>query len=220
MKEFRVGSPECILLQNNPAAYVHKCKTITIDYRLKQIPPIEKIKIIAHELEHVKQDHYYPDSYKAPTIKQFIDSIKNGDQSPSGAHLKLETGADASAAGYFDCPECLKFIKDNASKDPVLKYNPKDLLSGYFTTEKGYFAREDYEPYIQRACLDGELCKGHSILTKLLKEIDTSVPYGFDSFWNKKQISNKYNRLYNQQVLSKPANLFLPKPTDRTNSKV
>ncbi|MCX5923231.1 MAG: hypothetical protein NTU89_01560 [Candidatus Dependentiae bacterium] len=73
--------------------------------------------------------------------------------------MKAETGADAAAAGYFDCPDCLRSVADEPGQFP---YGPHETDGHYFTTEKGYFSKEDYEPYIERAECEGAACKGHA----------------------------------------------------------
>ncbi len=203
--DLRIGNSK---MMNDGGLYDDQSKTIFLHENYITWQPVIQIKVLAHELGHVKQFHHYPDSYHyhVPN-KGFSWPLEGKDLE---LKLKSETGADANAAGYFDCPECLRHIAAIDKKYPLFKHNPVNLSFGYFTTKYGYFSPEDYELYMQRACLDGELCEAHS--APKIKIIDKSSPEKFDSYWNQKQIKNRYNRLYNQQVLRNvSAELFLPK---------
>jgi hypothetical protein len=104
------------------------------------------IHVLAHELEHCRQQLEYPASYSLNT------------QIPWNKILG-EQAADAAAADYQYCNECLMTI-------PRLKYdyysNPKETDFGYITTENGYFSHEDFMLYIIRATMDNAKCKAHS----------------------------------------------------------
>ncbi len=167
---FRIGTAECIILENNIASYNWNFNTLTLHEDYKNLDPINLIQTIAHELEHMKQFYHYPDSYHIPSFKELIYSKKQGIQSKTGIHLKAETGADANTAGYFDCPKCLEYLANNR-ENPLLKHNPQNLPSGYFTTQLGYFSEKDYKDYIARACLDGELCKAHKLIEDAKQDV-------------------------------------------------
>lgn len=103
---------------------------------------------LAHELEHHRQNLEYLGSYHGF----------------SGA--KQEHAADAAAAGYIQCAECLKKI---ATYYRCRKYND---LSGFDVEEKiskkmcrstGYFGPKDFDPYITRAEDDNCLCQAHRV---------------------------------------------------------
>jgi uncharacterized protein YbcI len=139
------------------------------------------VNALVHELEHHRQYNRYFGSYAFSNLEDRRNSVRLGTQSPTGIHLKLEAGAEATAAGYFDCSECLK---DIANKRNALEYNSDpNLPSGYFRSTCGYFVKEDYDPYIERALQDGKLCKGHELLSKIpvddvekLKEVSQHLP--------------------------------------------
>ncbi len=152
---------------------------INNDYKTWSKPFL--IKALAHELEHHRQYNRYSGSYAFSSLKDRRDSVALGTQSPTGIHLKLEAGAEAAAAEYFDCPECLKEL---AKHHTVTDYNPDpNLPSGYFRSSCGYYVKEDYEPFIDRALHEGKLCKGHETLSKIpvddvekLKEVRQHLP--------------------------------------------
>jgi hypothetical protein len=213
--DFRIASFENSGLQGAPAAYSHQFQTIMLMKDYKKIDKNQIIYLLSHELEHVRQYLHYPGSYQIATYGDLKESLNLGEQSPTGIHLKAETGADANAMGYFDCPECLKYNAADRKKHPMAQYQPRDLPSGYFTTPLGYFAAEDIEPYIERACKEGELCKAHKMLGDP-KEINTSLPKKFDPYFQAKQNQNKMNQKYNENLnrrgKSLPLEFYLPKP--------
>lgn len=83
------------------------------------------IHTIVHELEHHRQVNKYPGSYHGNNEKL------------------METGADAAAAGFFDCIECLQSNMSKAS------FN-----------DKGYFNQKDYECYLTRLKEKTTYCNG------------------------------------------------------------
>ncbi len=209
-------------LGNHSAAlYNNTIKTILLNNDYKTWHPIARIQTLAHELGHVKQFHLYPDSYHKPTVNKMIFLFLTGQN--LGVNLKAETGADANAAGYFDCPECLQHLSNvlnTKTTNPLLLHAPQDLPFGYFSTSLGYFSKEDYKPYIERAYLDGELCEAH----KLKKQPEISK-----FLWDQKINNAMYNPLdlsfksfitgykdflkenNNEFIKSLPTELFLPK---------
>ncbi len=116
------------------------------------------ISTIVHELEHYKQLHKYYGSFHADFLEPY-----------NHVELRVETAADAAAAGYFDCPECLK---DRAYGRSFLKHDPRETDEGYITTEEGYFSKQDYDDYIKRAQCEGELCKAHRYIGAADRIID------------------------------------------------
>ena len=109
------------------------------------LPKAMIIQTIAHELEHFRQYHKYIGSYH-PSIRIRKDKDI----------LRVETGADAAAAGYLDCPECLKDCAKN--KFP---HEPHETEFGCFSSPNGYFSKEDFDPYIERAKCEGVACRAH-----------------------------------------------------------
>ncbi len=160
-------------IEDTYAAYIHVSKSILLNDDLLKEHPSEIIFVIAHELEHVRQCHKYPGSYHPPKnfIERYNPFSKNYDPTKLKTTVKVENGADASAAGYFDCPECLKrivntqeknlleYIANNEQNNPNTKLNPEDFSSVYFSPE-------DYKIYIDRALLDGRLCRAHQLTEK------------------------------------------------------
>ena len=70
---------------------------------------------------------------------------------------KLEIGADAAAADYQYCSDCLQEVSDFQG----YSYSPQDTYFGYITTPAGYFSDEDYKLYRDRAKEDCALCLAH-----------------------------------------------------------
>lgn len=207
---------------NADALFLPQYNCIIINAEYSNWSPFQIIRTLVHELEHVKQIYHYPDSYKLSSLKAYQTSKIKGKKSETGEHLKAETGADASAAGFFDCPECLHEISKQyeKAKNPLLKYNPEELQSGYFTTELGYFAPKDYQPYIKRACLDGELCEGHKILGKpktiKSQNQDDFMKYDLNhtTEYDQGYLKQKFNTLRKQKQSKLPVELFLPKSAE------
>lgn len=201
------------------ATYLPQYNCILINSNYNNWDSFQIIRVLVHELEHVKQIYHYPDSYKLSNLEEYQKSKIKGEKSDTGAHLKAETGADASAAGYFDCPECLSEIAKQfeTKQNPLLNYNPQELQSGHFTTELGYFAPEDYDPYIQRACTEGDLCQGHKILgkPKTIKYSKQHDAMKYDSYYaqqyDQDYLNQKFNTLREQKQSELPVELFLPK---------
>ncbi len=130
-------------------------------------------------------------------------------------------GADAAAAGFFDCPECLHEISTESQQEnnALRKYNPQELQSGHFTTELGYFAKPDYEPYYQRACLEGESCEAHTKLGQpkkigYSKFFDSGMKYDqhYGQIYDQNYLKQKYNEQREALKNTFPADLYLPKP--------
>ena len=158
--QFRISKPGYLLNNGANAYYNYDFNIIMIDPKFyKNSHPNMIIHTLVHELEHVRQYLGSVGSYPTSQTNILISKLQ-GKHSKTGAHLKVETGADASAAGYFDCHDCLKNVQKNHGPE----YNPSNLVSGYFTTDSGYFAPQDYDSYIERACREGERCKAHQIL--------------------------------------------------------
>ncbi len=152
---------------HSSATHNNALKTIFLNNNYTTWHPIARIQILAHELGHVKQYHDYPDSYHIPPLYKILFFHLTGQD--LGVKLKAETGADANAAGYFDCPECLQHVSNELITEDtnhLLLHAPQDLPFGYFSTPLGYFSGIDYLPYIQRAYLDGELCEAHTLAKK------------------------------------------------------
>ena len=95
------------------------------------------IQTIAHELEHHRQHNNYFGSYHG------------SDQ------CATEHGAEAAAAGYVDCAECLEFLQQRELSRPIIQTEG-------ITGKDGYFTVLDYASYVQRACQEGTLCKAHA----------------------------------------------------------
>ncbi len=211
--QLRIGNYRNAGLQGGFAGYSHPFKTIMISEDYNQIKKELLIFTLAHELGHVQQYFHYPEIYHIPTHDELIQSMKKGIKSKTNIHRKAETSADANAAGYFDCPECLKSRRDNIYYHPLAQYDPLEEGSKDFTVG-GYFSPQDYDSYIQRAYLDGQLCQGHKLLGTP-KDIDRSIPKKHDSFYQAKQAKNYLNKKYNQSLDNRnqnlPAELFLPK---------
>ncbi|MEI7670452.1 MAG: hypothetical protein WCJ33_10260, partial [Pseudomonadota bacterium] len=70
---------------------------------------------------------------------------------------KLEIGADAAAADYQYCSECLGVVAGFAGE-----HEPQETFFGYITTPKGYFSKQDYLLYQTRAKEACALCPAHS----------------------------------------------------------
>lgn len=87
------------------------------------------IETLAHELEHYRQKNKYAGSY-------------HGDDS-----VMKETGADAAAAGYVECYQCLRKIASCSQEQQ---------------DSSGYFCQDDYLPYLIRAKEEGCLCQMHA----------------------------------------------------------
>lgn len=121
--------------------------TILISPNYKSMTKSDLICTIAHELEHMRQYLRYPGSYH---LYDDISEIRI---------KKAEMGADAAAADYLYCSECLTDLA--SSIKGFIVYDPHDTEHGYFTTEYGYFSPEDYQPYIDRACENDAMCKAH-----------------------------------------------------------
>jgi hypothetical protein len=102
---------------------------------------------LAHEFEHHRQFKRYSGSYK-----NF-----ERDRDKKAFWLALEQGADAAAAGYIECETCLKEI----AMITKTKRHITQTDCGDFTSEKGYFTEEDFEPYIQRARDEKCICRAH-----------------------------------------------------------
>lgn len=202
------------------ATYLPQYNCILIKEYYTEWNSIDLIRVLAHELEHAKQALHYFGSYKLSSLQDYQTSQIEGIESETGTHLKAETGADASAAGYFDCPKCLQEIAKNLkeSDHPLLQYHPQGLPSGHFTTKLGYFAPQDYDSYIERACKDGELCEAHTLLGKpkkigYPKNVLESMKFDphFAQQYNKDYLAQKYNEQRLQLEYSMPTELFLPK---------
>ena len=211
--QLRIGYSNNPGLSYSPAAYSHLFKTIMIDANYNKLNKEKLIFILAHELGHVQQYFGYPESYKIPSIYEQVRSMEQGIKSKSNIHRKAETSADANAADYFDCPECLKSRRESIYDNPMTQYYALEQGSKDFTVG-GYFSPQDYDSYIQRAYLDGQLCQGHKLLGTP-KDIDQSIPKKHDSFYQAKQAKNYLNKKYNQSLDNRnqnfPAKLFLPK---------
>ena len=113
------------------------------------------IHIIAHELEHVRQflchqdTQKYSDSYDDTKTPLCLDDVKQ--------NLRIETGADAASCDYQDCSVCLQAVQTRCQH----VHDPKDTDLGYFTTSHGYFSKQDYDLWIQRAQENDALCPAH-----------------------------------------------------------
>lgn len=103
---------------------------------------------LVHELEHHRQNLEYPGSYHGFNA------------------AKKEHAADAAAAGYIQCAECLKTIatyyrwrKDN----DLSGFDAEEKISKKMSRSTGYFGPKDFDPYITRAEEDHCLCQAHRV---------------------------------------------------------
>lgn len=106
------------------------------------------IYTLAHELEHHRQNLEYPGSYHGFN------------------RAKQEHSADAAAAGYIQCAECLKTISTyhRCRKDNDLSgFNVEEKILNRIDPSVGYFGPKDFEPYIVRAMDDHCLCQAHQV---------------------------------------------------------
>ena len=126
---------------------------VFLNERVLKYPKEQIIFAMIHELAHIKQFLKHPDIYGGNIDK---------DEDPYGLDSrKQECSADACAAGYFNCYECLKTT--SLYKDPS---NPVNTNSGYFSTPKGYFSEQDILLYYERAKEEGNLCDAHKYQMK------------------------------------------------------
>jgi len=103
------------------------------------------LSTIVHELEHCRQRNKFFGSYHIDNIKKQKDT------------LRKEVAADAAAADYLYCFECLSEL----SKSKGWHHDPHETKYGYFTSSQGYFLQKDYDIYADRARKDGALCYAH-----------------------------------------------------------
>lgn len=97
---------------------------------VRDLFPSKIIHNIAHELEHHRQFQKYPGS-KPFSYVNWADN---------------EQGADAAAARYQQCSECLRIVSKDVTED---------------VQKQGYFSSEDYESYAQEALIKGAQCLAH-----------------------------------------------------------
>ena len=101
-------------------------KSIYINHEFYKANKALTIDTLVHELEHYRQFNNYSGSYKGKEPKF------------------LETGADAAAAGFFECIDCLKKVRSNKNSIDLAK--------------KGYFYKNDYQCYVDRLKENPRLC--------------------------------------------------------------
>ena len=134
------------------AYYSSYLDCIVLSHKYRSWNKSSLIATLVHEFEHYRQYHKYHGSY--------------GSDFEEKDNLKLETGADAAAAGYFDCPKCLKELQETKGI-----HAPYETDEGYFSSPGGYFSNDDYQPYIDRVMEDCELCHAHEVKKSIDKEL-------------------------------------------------
>ncbi|HSW76055.1 MAG TPA: hypothetical protein VLG50_03370 [Candidatus Saccharimonadales bacterium] len=112
------------------------------------------IHTIAHELEHHRQFKKMKGSYH--NVPSGIDIVINPKKFAANA-IKLEIGAEAAASDYQYCYKCLGEVAAASSH----KHEPQETDWGYSTTAQGYFSKQDYQQYINRAREAHALCRAH-----------------------------------------------------------
>jgi len=124
------------------------------------------IAVLAHELEHYRQFNKYIGSYQpayftknTPTAAQLL---ANGifPEKFNAEKLKLETGADAAAAGFLSCPDCIEAPKSHS--ESFISYDPTIVAGSHFNSKTGYFSPQDYNEYIENAKRDCIQCRAHT----------------------------------------------------------
>jgi hypothetical protein len=128
------------------AMYVGGKHTILLraGYARESYPKL--IYTLAHELEHHRQIFKYIGSYHGFN------------------RAKQEHGADAAAAGYIQCAECLKEVSTyyRCRKDNDLSgFNVEEKILNKIAFYVGYFGPKDFACYIAQAEKDHCLCKAH-----------------------------------------------------------
>jgi len=116
--------------------------------------PIMLAYVIAHEFGHhlqytgdpkTYQSKFKPEEYlKISTFfhKANIEAFKENS-------FNQETSAEANAAGYLDCKDCLKHMAEFVAPHNELRCS------------RGYFHSTDFDPYIKRAELEKWQCPAH-----------------------------------------------------------
>ncbi|MCX5924153.1 MAG: hypothetical protein NTZ68_01890 [Candidatus Dependentiae bacterium] len=140
----------------NPSPYEDKYITMGISVNLTAIGNDHTflINTLAHELGHYLQHNGDQRSYQSKAkFYNFVNTASTEEKKENA--IKMETGADAHAAGYQDCKYCLKQVQAS-----LLHNLPKD--------PKGYFSYNDYAPYCDRAVEHDWTCSAHEHLRKQL----------------------------------------------------
>lgn len=127
-------SPKMFMLENRSIILLNEKLLKDKLYRLF-------VYVAAHEVGHSLQFTNHKSAYTTNSLKSFLPQESK----------KLEIGADATAAGYQCCAHCLKHLQ----KKYGLDHNSAQH-------EKGYFAKEDFQPYIDRAVEHNWMCPAHA----------------------------------------------------------
>ncbi len=123
--------------------------SIITSKKMKTLSPTLQCSILIHELRHAKQYKYKIGTFSAAT-NQVLSK-------------KIEYDAESFAAHCMKCFVCQCILKQTAF------INPND---------KGYFCKQDYEPYLQKALKNNQLCKAHRYFTMSdLKNLNTDIDF-------------------------------------------
>lgn len=107
------------------------------------------IYTLSHELEHIRQLKKMKGSY--------FDIDQDMKNDTKAFRAKLEIGAEAAAADYQYCSECLREVAQKTNRNN----NPQETDFGYVTTPQGYFSKQDFKLWEDRAREACALCPAH-----------------------------------------------------------
>ena len=142
---------------------------VLYDQMLKDKQYSEIVGVLVHELEHHKQHENYPGSYNHYANKK--TSFYFYEMS------WVEIGADAAKAGYFDCPFCLKCLKEDQIKRTIQ-----------------YFTPEDYDCYISRAEEDIKICDHcYKLKNKEISSLSDVLSFGLENKRYEKELYDLSN---------------------------